>query len=158
MAYLPKAEKDEVRFQNLWIARRLLAAFSFAQPEVFPTYISRDIVNHSPHPKSSVKEEDEVRVQKQAFPDLHFREELAVAEGDMVYLGWEATGTHRGPLYEKAPTLSRFNLHGAEMLRLKDGKVIEHLDHFAKPRLESLLLLGCLDDKVLQQLEADGLL
>jgi len=158
MPYLPKEEKDEVRFQNLWIARRLLAAFSFAQPEVFPTYIARDVINHSPHPRSTLKEADEVRVQKQAFPDLYFREEVTVAEGDMVYLGWEATGTHRGPLYEQPPRLSRFNLHGGEMLRLNDGKVIEHFDHFCKPRLESLILLGCLDDDVLRQLDTDGLL
>lgn len=160
MADYPKRQKneDEVRHMNLLTTRRLLAAFSWVQPEVFPKLISPKIVNRSPHPKGAVREEDEVRVQHTAFPDLHYREEVAVAEGDMVFLGWEGTGTHLGPLYDQGSTGVRVELHGGEILRFSGGRVVEHFDHFTKPRLESLALLNVLDDTVINRLVDEGLL
>ncbi|HWS55131.1 MAG TPA: ester cyclase [Pyrinomonadaceae bacterium] len=160
MADYPKRQKneDEVRHANLLTTRRLLAAFSWVQPEVFPKLISRDIVNRSPHPAGAIREEDEVRLQHTAYPDLHYREEVAIAEGDMVFLGWEGTGTHLGPLYGKEATGVRVELHGGEILRYSDGLVVEHFDHFTKPRLESLALMDVLDDPVLNRLVEEGLL
>jgi predicted ester cyclase len=160
MSFYPRRQKNEAetRHQNILIARRLLAAFSWVQPEVFPKYISPNIINRSPHSKGTLKEEDEVKVQHTAYPDLHYREEMAVAEGDMVFLGWEGSGTHLGPLFGRQPTGVRFEWHGGEILRLKDGQVIEHLDHFTKPRLESLILLDILDDTMLELLKDQGLL
>jgi hypothetical protein len=160
MPYYPRRQKNEdaVRHRNLLIARRLLAAFSWVEPEVFPKYISPNIVNRSPHSKGTLKEEDEVVVQHTAYPDLHYREEVSVTEGDMVYLGWEGTGTHLGPLFSKPATGVRFQWYGGEILRLKDGQVIEHFDHFTKPRLESLMLLDILDEAVFKMLKDQGLL
>jgi hypothetical protein len=97
-------------------------------------------------------------MQRIAYPDMHYREEVSIAEGDMVFLGWEGTGTHLGPLYEKEATGVRVQLYGGEIVRFKNGMLIEHIDHFMKPRLESLLLLDILDDPVLERLDEEGLL
>jgi predicted ester cyclase len=160
MPFYPKRQKNEaeVERQNLLIMRRLNAAYSFGQSEVFPRFISPNIVRRSPRPKGAESNSDEVRLQRIAFPDIHFREEVAIAEGDMVFLGWEATGTHLGPLYEKEASGTRVQLYGGEIVRFSEGLVVEHIDHFMKPRLESLLLLDILDDPVLDNLDQQGLL
>jgi C-1 hydroxylase len=153
----PVENEEEVMAKNLWVARRMLAAFAWADIELVREYISPDIINRSPHSAGTEREDDEIRVEHEIFPDIHFREEVAIAEGDMVFLGWEGTGTHLGELYGKPPTGTRIELHGGEALRFRDGMIIEHWDHYAKPRLESLALLGVLDDDALAALSAEGL-
>jgi C-1 hydroxylase len=135
----------------------MLAAFSWAQTELVREHISPDIINRSPHSSGTVREDDEMRVEHEIFPDIHFREEVTIGEGDMVFLGWEGTGTHLGELYEKPPTGIRLELHGGEVLRFRDGMIVEHFDHFSKPRLESLALLGVLDNQALTELRDNGL-
>jgi len=43
-------------------------------------------------------------------------------------------------------------------MRFRVGKIVEHLDHFRKPRLESLALLDVLDDEALGEVRTQGLL
>jgi C-1 hydroxylase len=150
--------EDEVIARNLWVARRMLAAFAWAQVEMVLKHISPDIINRSPHSSGTEREDDEMRVEHEIFPDIHFREEVAIAEGDMVFLGWEGSGTHLGSIYGKRPTGKRIEFHGGEVLRFRDGKIVEHWDHFCKPRLESLVLLDVLDDEALGELRSHGLL
>lgn len=156
----PKRVKneEEVTHLNLWVTRRLLAAFSWAQPEAFEKFISPENFSHSPHPEETEREEDEIKVQHQAYPDIHYREELSVAEGDMVFIGWEGTATHLGSLFNHKATGIRVSLSGGEILRFKDGQVIEHFDHYSKPRLESLALLNILDGEAFEKLEQENLL
>lgn len=129
----PQRNEDEVRARNLAVARRMLAAFAWAQTEMVAEHIDPNIVNHSPHPGETEREDEEMRVEHEAYPDLHFREEVAIAEGDMVFLGWVGTGTHLGSLFGKPPTGVRFELHGGEVMRFSsDGKIVEHWDHFGQ--------------------------
>jgi C-1 hydroxylase len=154
----PQESEDEVIARNLYVARQMLAAFAWAQIGKVAEHISQDIVNRSPHSPGTEREDDEMRVEHEIFPDIHFREEVATAEGDMVFLGWEESGTHRGGGYGKPPTEKRIEFHGGEVMRFRDGKIVEHWDHFRKPRLESLALLDVLDEEALGDLRTQGLL
>jgi C-1 hydroxylase len=156
--YPKRARKDVVK-RNRHTARRLLAAFSWGDVAVVKEFIDPEINNRSPHPPDQVREEDEIDVQQKSFPDVHYREDVSVAEGDMVFIGWEGTGTNTGEVFGRGPTGKEFQAAGGEVLRFNDiGKVIEHFDHFSKPRLEGLGGCDLLDPELLTALDQQGLL
>lgn len=48
-----------------------------------------------------------------------------VAEGDTVVLNWSTTGKHVGPYGEIAATGQDITMAGMDLLRLKDGRIVE---------------------------------
>ncbi len=164
----------EVRRRNKHVVRRGLAAINRGEETVEALQLAPDFVDHSPPPftpGADLRERAQADFRgapealadlrggaHEAFRDAHYREEVIVAEGDMVFLGWEMTGTHSGPLYDREPTGIRHTVHGGEVFRLRDGKIVERWDQFTRPRLESLVKLGVLDDRMLEQLGNAGLL
>jgi predicted ester cyclase len=58
-----------------------------------------------------------------AFPDFHNRIDEVVAEGDKVVVRLTYTGTHRGPLFDFAPTGRRVAYAGVAIFRLRGGKI-----------------------------------
>ena len=65
-----------------------------------------------------------------AFPDLKITAEDIVAEGDRVAVRWTATGTHRGDLMGIQATGKQVTISGMEILRIVDGKAVEHWEVF----------------------------
>ena len=57
------------------------------------------------------------------FPDLHFTADDLIAEGDLVAVRWTATGTH-------APTQRRVTFTGMDILRIREGKIVESWPSF----------------------------
>jgi predicted ester cyclase len=164
LPHLPNPQPNEQVRENIRIARILLKAFAFAEEEPIRQYIDPNSVNHSPHPLSRTREGqqvdqvEEVELQREAFPDQHFSEDLVIAEGDLVYLGWHGTATFSGTLYGKQGTGEYLDVHGADILRFRDGKVVEHWDHFTKPRLEALINLQAWDPEMYQALQEANLI
>ena len=64
-----------------------------------------------------------------AFPDLSFREDLILAEGDLVAARWTAEGTHTGSWGMVEPTGKRAKFSGVNIFRLRNGKVVEIWNH-----------------------------
>jgi len=64
-----------------------------------------------------------------AFPDLSFRVDLIIGEGDLVAARWTASGTHAGPWGEVPPSGRTVTFHGANFFRLQGGKVVEIWNH-----------------------------
>lgn len=65
-----------------------------------------------------------------AFPDLRWRIDLLLAEGDLVAARWTASGTHSGPWGDVAPTGRRAEFSGVNIFRFgPTGKVIEIWNH-----------------------------
>ena len=62
-----------------------------------------------------------------SFPDVHWDTLDMVSEGDLVATRLVMTGTHRGEFFGIAPTGRSVRVEGIHMLRIRDGKVIEHL-------------------------------
>lgn len=59
-----------------------------------------------------------------AFPDLEMTVLESGAEGDQVFLFWQATGHQRGRLMNIPPTGKQVTFQGSTFFRLHDGKII----------------------------------
>jgi steroid delta-isomerase-like uncharacterized protein len=67
-----------------------------------------------------------VNLLRTAFPDLLFKVEDELAEGDTVVDRWSATGTSLGPFNGKPPNGKRFEIEGIGWYRMRDGQFIEN--------------------------------
>jgi predicted ester cyclase len=154
MPHYPNRVKNEAQViaTNKFVARRTTAAFSFGEGDVAASYMDPNIIEHSPHEPEAQGVENEIQARVEMFPDQHFVEELLIAEGDMVFIGWEGFGTNTGGLMGHKPTGRILHVHGGEVIRLRNGKVIEHWDHYMKPRLEALAKIGMLDRAMMDDL------
>jgi predicted ester cyclase len=92
-------------------------------------YVHPDFVNHeaaahrSPGPQGAL---ETVAWLHDAFDDLRFDVEDAIAEGDRVALRVRMSGVHTGRFMTFAPTNRRFSVQHTHIVRVADGKIIEH--------------------------------
>lgn len=61
-----------------------------------------------------------------AFPDARLVIEDIIAEGDLVAFRFTMSGTHRGPFQGVAPTGRQVRVPGLDLVRLRDGLLVEH--------------------------------
>jgi steroid delta-isomerase-like uncharacterized protein len=61
-----------------------------------------------------------------AFPDQWWQIEDLIAEGDRVVARTTFTGTHQGDFFGIAPTGRSVSIAGVHILRIADGKIMEH--------------------------------
>jgi predicted ester cyclase len=67
---------------------------------------------------------------RRAFPDLQWRVDLVLGDGDLVAARWTAAGTHSGGWGDIAPTGRRATFSGVNIFRFGDeGKVVEIWNH-----------------------------
>lgn len=67
---------------------------------------------------------------RRAFPDLEWRVDLVLGDGDVVAARWTASGTHSGAWGDVAPTGKRATFSGVNIFRFGDeGKVVEIWNH-----------------------------
>jgi steroid delta-isomerase-like uncharacterized protein len=62
---------------------------------------------------------------REAFPDLTFRIEHLVGEGDVFVSRWVATGTHDGEWMGIAATGKKIEYSGVNLFRIACGKIVE---------------------------------
>ena len=60
------------------------------------------------------------------MPDYHTHIEELIAEGDKVVARVTITGTHTGTFWGLAPTGKRVDLSAIYIVRIADGKIVEH--------------------------------
>ena len=60
------------------------------------------------------------------MPDYHTAIEDLIAEGDKVVARVRITGTHTGDFYGIPPTGRHIDLSGIYIVRIADGKIVEH--------------------------------
>jgi predicted ester cyclase len=142
--------------KNKDIVRRMLEAFNTGDAEVVAELLHPEIKDlsglHGLEPEvrkmPAVKRvQTEIMLEQQAFPDKKFKVETIIAEGDTVLLRWSMTGTHSGSLFGRKATGKKVKAFGTEIVRIKDGKIIEHNDDGIHV-LELLRQLGWLDAKM----------
>jgi predicted ester cyclase len=67
---------------------------------------------------------DQVR---SAFPDMTFTVNLVIESGDLIVSNWTVKGTHTGTaFYELPPSGEPVEINGTAILRMRDGKIVEH--------------------------------
>lgn len=77
-----------------------------------------------------------------AFPDFRAEIKAQVAEGDRVVTHKVFYGTHKGPFMGLAPTGKEVRFEVIDILRIEEGKIVEHLG--VQDRLPLLRELGLL--------------
>jgi steroid delta-isomerase-like uncharacterized protein len=97
--------------------------------DVYDELTAEDFVNHSAPPGVP----DDREGQKMylgsfmaAFPDCRFEIDDMIAEGDQVVTKKTFTGTHTEELSGIPPTGRHVTLQFADVMRVRDGKIVEH--------------------------------
>ena len=135
--------------ENKRVARRLLEdEISHANFAITEEVVHPDFVDHTNPPGMQHGIEGHqaiVRLFTASFPDLQWDIEDLIAEDDRVVARTVMQGTHLGDFFGLAPTGRKVTMRGIHIIRVAEGKVIEHW--------------GCNDDlDLMRQLGAvDGL-
>ncbi len=92
-------------------------------------YIAADYVEHQMMPGQPAGTEgfkQMLTTLRTAFPDLHITIEDMLVDGDKVAVRSTLRGTQKGELMGTAPTGKSVTVTGIDILRMKDGKAVEH--------------------------------
>jgi len=81
-----------------------------------------------------------VRLFRATFPDLEWRIDDLIAEGDKVVARTTMRGTQRGEFFGIPPCGKTVEMAGVHIMRIADGKIIEHWG--SNDDLSMLLQLG----------------
>lgn len=147
--------------ENKAIMRRMLEAFNTGNTAIVAQLFDRNINDRGNrvgfekslqkvHPIKRVQ--TEIMREEDAFPDRKFKEEVLMAEGDLVMLHWSMTGTHRGQILGRAPSGKKVKTTGTEIIRVKNGKIVEHMGDDTGHVLDLLMQLDMLDQNLVQSL------
>lgn len=151
-----------IRKRNKDAVRRVIEAFNSGKKEIVDEVHNPKLVDHTPafrtnrdQPIEGVKQQ--IEMYRKVFPDAHFKEEFIIAEGNMVFLRWQMTGTFKGKLYGRKGNGKKISHHGHEILLFDEkGKIKEHIDTFNV--VSFLDKLGLMDTDMLERLRQAGAL
>jgi len=94
--------------------------------EKYSDFHTADFVGHGyQHDFNLADDLAAAREERAAFPDLQFRVNHMVAEGDMVAVDWTAWGTNTQPGMGLPATGKPARVPGMTIFRFKDGKISE---------------------------------
>jgi steroid delta-isomerase-like uncharacterized protein len=79
--------------------------------------------------RSAEDEKRTARVWHDAFPDLSFVLDFVLEDGDTAVVQWTMAGTHTGALGDVPPTHKRFEIKGANVWRIENGRAVEIWNH-----------------------------
>jgi steroid delta-isomerase-like uncharacterized protein len=123
----PEANKRLVErfYEEVWARGNV----EFAQQVFADDYVRHDLRPTRAAP-GALGQAQIAQAFRAAFPDLQWRIDLLLAEGDLVAARWTASGTHSGPWAGVAPTGRRAEFSGVNIFRFgPDQKVAEIWNH-----------------------------
>ncbi|HXX90544.1 MAG TPA: ester cyclase [Acidimicrobiales bacterium] len=121
--------------ENLRVLGKYSAAMQTGDSEAVYEFFSEDLQSHvaeriSPERVGTDQRGDEQqwwRQARSAFPDMTFTVDLLVESGDLVVSNWTVRGTHTGTaFYDVAPSGKPVTINGTAILRIRDGRIVEH--------------------------------
>jgi len=118
--------------QNKAVARRLVNAINNSDEASFLNVLTPDVVDHYALPGLPPGREGwnlNRKILRAAFPDACWHEEDLFAEGDRVVGRFTLRGTHLGEFMGIPPTGKQIVVSNIHILRLADGKIVEHWGH-----------------------------
>ena len=120
---------------NLRMLGKYSAAMESGDTEAVYEFFSPDFHSHVTGRVSPGRVGDDVRNEEQrwwgqaraAFPDMTFTVDLLIESDDLVVSNWTVRGTHTGaPFYDVAPSGEPVVINGTAILRMRDGRIVEH--------------------------------
>jgi predicted ester cyclase len=116
--------------RNKAIARKLVEeGINQSNEAVFLDLLAHDVLDHYAPPGLPPGREGwnlNRKLFRAAFPDGCWTEEGLIAEGDLVVGRYVFRGTHQGEFFGIAPTGRQVTVANIHILRLVDGKIVEH--------------------------------
>jgi len=119
--------------QNKELLRNFYSeAFNKHNVDAVGQFIATNVVSHSNPPEAQGLEgvKQLLSMYFAAFPDLKVTIEDMIAEGDKVVARFTMTGTHKGEFMGIAATGKKVTVTGIEILRIAEGKLVEHWEAF----------------------------
>ena len=116
---------------NKALARRIWEeVFNQRKLDVADELIASQAVNHEAGPGAPSRGPASLKAAvtwlSAAFPDMHMAIDDLLAEDDRVVVHTTMSGTHQGAFMGIPPTGRRFAQRQVHLLRIKDGKAVEH--------------------------------
>ncbi len=115
--------------QNKAILRQAYDAINRNDLDALDELVASDVTDHDPAPGQGPGLEGVKGYFSSlhaAFPDLRIDVEDMIAEGDKVVARVRGSGTHQGEFMGIAPTGNRVEFSGIDILRIAEGKIVEH--------------------------------
>jgi predicted ester cyclase len=121
--------------ENLAILGAYSAAMERGDRDAVFEYWSPDFESHVTERVNPEMVGTDVRAQelewwtqvRSAFPDMVFSVNLLIESGDLIVSNWSVRGTHTGTaFYDVAPSGEPVEINGTAILRMRDGKIVEH--------------------------------
>lgn len=115
------------------LSRAYEEAFNQKNLDALDEVIASDMTDHDPAPGQAPGLEGAKQYFSSlhsAFPDLHVNVEDMIAEEDKVAARVSVSGTHQGELMGIDPTGNRVTITGIDLVRVTDGKIVEHWANF----------------------------
>ncbi len=124
----PDRENHMSAEQNKAISRRIpFEVFSEGRLEVVDEIFAPDFTDHSELPPGIPAGREGIKAiasaLRQGFPDLKYRLELQIAEGEFVAGYVTVTGTHKGEIFGMPATGKQAESH---IVKVVNGKITEH--------------------------------
>ncbi|MDP9176769.1 MAG: ester cyclase [Gemmatimonadota bacterium] len=119
--------------QSREVARRFTEEVWRGQLDALDGLLDGEFTDHDPQPGQRPGPEGYKQMAAdffRAFPDLRASNQDVIAEGDKLVVRWNAEATHTGELMGIAPTGKQVRLRGIEILRIRDGRIVERWGEF----------------------------
>lgn len=149
-------QNDELHGKNAELVRRWLEegwnnGHIDAADEIFsPHYIHHEAV--TPEVNVGIAHiKRNIRIYRDAFPDLHTTILEQFSAGDRVMTRWKAHGTHKGKLFDQPPTGRKVTVHGMVVSRVEHGRIVEEWD--VVDSLGLLAQIGAVEQSVARYVE-----
>lgn len=114
--------------ENVQLAEQAIAAFNDKNLDGYLELLDDSYVMETETAPAPVRGKQAVRQVLEsyfnAFPDLRLDLEQIIASGDTVVVRSHLTGTQKGTFLGIAPTNRRIDIHGCNVVQLRNGKAI----------------------------------
>lgn len=103
--------------------------FQTGDTDAVSLMMANDFVDHAPwpgHPATREGFQSGTAEMRRAFPDLTVEPTRMIAEDDKVAVIVRISGTQHGEFMGNPPAGRAFDIEGVDILRVKEGKLLEH--------------------------------
>jgi predicted ester cyclase len=117
--------------QNKAISRRMpVEVFEQGRVEVVDEICAPNFLEHGTPPPGIPQGREGIKaiasVMRKGFPDIKFKIDQQIAEGDFVASYVTVSGTHKGEIFGMPPTGKHATWAEAHFVKLINGKITEH--------------------------------
>jgi predicted ester cyclase len=113
--------------QEQVLRRIVLEAFGAGDLDVLDELVSEQVIEHQyglPRDREELKQA--IAGLRRAFPDLSYSVIATTFDGEKVWGHFRARGTNLGPFYGSEPTGLEMEIDVIDVVRVVDGRLVEH--------------------------------